>query len=423
MDSTQDRSRPVSRATTSQVIAPAYYPLWRDVRARRHREYWLRGGRGSGKSSFISAAILFGLLRHPGCNAMVYRKVAATLRESVYEQMIWAIERFGLRECFEFRVSPLEIRCTATGQRILFRGADDPGRSKSVKLARGYFGSLWFEELAEFSGMDDVRSIRASVLRGGDRGTTFFSYNPPPSRLNWVNAEARHEREGRLIHRSCYLDLPPPWLGADFLTEAALLKEEDPRTYRHMYLGEETGSGANVFENLSLRPISDGDIGRFGATYAGLDFGWFPDPLHFVRCAYDPAQRRLWIYDELRALRTGNDALLRLLNEHKHLSPAEEVIADSADMKSIHDLRSRGMRCVAATKGPGSVRAGIQWLQGLREIVIDPMRCPAAAKEFSEYEYARGRDGSFLDEYPDHNNHAIDAVRYATNRIWLRAGS
>ena len=135
------------------------------------------------------------------------------------------------------------------------------------------------------------------------------------------------------------------------------------------------------------------------------------------------AAATLWVYDEYRTLRTSNLDVFNDLREKKGLSASEEVIADSADMKSIGDMRSYGMRCMAATKGPGSVRASMRWLQGLKEIVIDPQRCPAAAREFSEYEYERGADGGFVEAYPDRNNHAIDAVRYATNRIWLRSGA
>ena len=111
-------------------------------------------------------------------HAIIYRRVGNTLRESVYEQIIWAIDMLGLHEQFQYRVSPLEIRYKETGQRIIFRGADDPMKSKSIKISFGYFGILWFEELAEFAGMDDIRTIKASIIRGGDHSYTFTVINP-----------------------------------------------------------------------------------------------------------------------------------------------------------------------------------------------------------------------------------------------------
>lgn len=407
----------------SALIAAPFWKMHRDIKRNGHAEYWLEGGRGSTKSSFISIEIVQGMLKNPQANAIIYRRVAATLRESVFEQMIWAIDKLQLRPFFKVKLSPLELQYKPTGQRILFRGADDPMKSKSIKLSQGYFGFLWFEELAEFGGMDDVRTIKASIIRGGERAMTFYSYNPPKSAQNWVNAEGRVRRDDRLNHASTYLDVPKEWLGEDFIREAEALREANETAYRHMYLGEITGTGGQVFDNVKLLPISGEDINSFGTTYAGLDFGWFPDPLHFVRCAYSPATRRLWIYDEYRTVKTSNVDAYRHLTECKGLKADEEVIADSADMKSINDLRSYGMRCIGATKGPGSVRASIKWLQQLKEIVIDPERCPEAAKEFCEYECEKTRDGSFVEAYPDANNHAIDAVRYAMNRVWLRAGS
>lgn len=189
-----------------------------------------------------------------------------------------------------------------------------------------------------------------------------------------------------------------------------------------MYLGEVTGTGGQVFDNLTIRNIPDDEIKTFGATYAGLDFGWFPDPAHFTRCAYSPASRRLWIYDEYRTVKMSNRDIYDYLTERKGLTRAEEVIADSAEMKSVADMRSYGMRCIGANKGPGSVRTGIRWLQTLSEIVIDPVRCPETAKEFTEYEYEKDRDGNPVEAYPDEKNHSIDAVRYAMNRIWQRRG-
>ena len=403
-------------------MARTFWDLYDDLKRDGHAEYWLKGGRGSTKSSFISLVIVRGLLADPNANAIIYRKVGNTIKDSVYSQMLWAIDQLQLAPWFQAKVSPFELIYKPTGQRVLFRGADDPLKSKSIKLQHGYFRYLWFEELSEFRGMEDIRTIKQSVFRGVDRGVTLYSYNPPKSAQNWVNTEALKSVTGRLVHHSTYLDVPKEWLKEAFISEAERLAQSNERAYRNEYMGEVTGTGGTVFDNLVLREISADEIGGFGATYAGLDFGWFPDPLHFVRCAYDPARRRLCIFDEYRTVKTSNADVYRILTEQKQLTAAEEVIADSAEMKSVNDMRSYGMRCIAATKGPGSVRASMRWLQALNEIVIDPARCPEAAKEFSQYEYERTRDGEFVDAYPDANNHAIDAVRYALNRVWLRAG-
>ena len=405
------------------IIADVFKPVSLDLLRGGHAEYFFKGGRGSTKSSFISIEIIIGLMRDERANAIVYRRVANTIKDSVYEQLIWAIDMLGLTAAFKLRKSPFEIERIKTGQRILFRGADDPMKSKSIKLKKGhYFKYLWFEELAEFRGMEDIRTIKQSILRGVDRAFTLYSYNPPKSAQCWVNAEAMKPTPGRLVHTSNYLDVPPEWLGEAFIDEAERLRTTNERAYRNEYLGEVTGTGGQVFDNLTIRAISDEEINAFGYTYSGLDFGWYPDPAHFVRCAYNPNTRKLWIYDEYRTVKTSNRDIYDHLREHKGLTSAEEVIADSAEMKSIADMRAYGMRCIGATKGPGSVRTGIRWLQTMAEIIIDPARCPATAKEFTEYEYEKDRDGNPVDVFPDANNHGIDAVRYALNRVWQRKG-
>lgn len=410
----------------SDIIAPTYYPVHAAIRCGMYDEYWMDGGRGSAKSSFVALEIILGMMRNPDANAIVYRKVGATLRESVFEQLLWAIDKLGVAEYWETRVSPMKIQYKPTEQRILFRGLDDASKSKSIKMRKGYFGYLWFEEVAEMNSMEDIRTVKASINRGTPdegRAITFYSYNPPKSASSWVNREAITPRKGRLRHHSCYLDIPAAWLGREFIREAEALKASNERAYRHMYLGEVTGTGANVFENLNIRRITAEEIQTFGATYAGMDFGWFPDPLHFVRVCYDSGSRRMWIYDEYRTVKTQNRDVYTELVEKHGLTSDEEVIADSQEQKSISDFKSYGMRCVGATKGPGSVRTGIKWLQALSEIIIDPVRCPAAAAEFAEYEYEKDKEGQPVAAYPDKNNHAIDATRYATNRIWLRKGS
>lgn len=402
----------------SSLIAAPFMDVHRDVKRGDHSEYWLKGGRGSTKSSFISVEIIMLLMKNPMMNAIIYRKVAATLRESVYEQMVWAIDQMNLRPWFSFRLSPLEIRYNPTGQRILFRGADDPAKSKSIKLSRGYFGILWFEELAEFPGMDDIRTIKASIIRGGDRAITFCSYNPPQTARNWVNKEALVPKENRLVHSSTYLDVPPAWLGQEFIAEAESLRDSNERAYRHMYLGEVTGTGGQVFNNLSIREIPNAELDRYGRHYIGLDFGFAVDPDAFVRWAYDARLRKIVAVDEFYGSGNSTD---RLATEVGKRAGREVVRSDSQDPRMISELCSRGVLAVGVKKGPGSVEHGMRWLQSLGEIVIDPKRTPNIAREFSAYEYESDKNGDFLPAYPDKDNHTIDATRYALEEMMAQA--
>jgi len=401
----------------SELLAPCYHALHADIRAERHSEYFLKGGRGSAKSSFASIEIVLGLLRNPRANAIVYRKVASTLRESVFEQMQWAIDMLGLADYFEMRLVPLEIICRVTGQRILFRGADDPGKSKSIKLAKGWFKYLWLEELSEFSSMEDVRTIKASVFRGGGKCIALYSYNPPLSRSSWVNAEANVVRPDRLVHHSCYTQLPPQWLGESFIAEAEMLRQTNERAYRHVYLGEAVGTGGQVFDNLTLRTVDDGELAAVDRSLNGLDFGFAVDPDAFIRLHYDAKRRRLFAAEEFVGVRTPAD---RLADAVLRRAGRETVHCDSADPRMIQTLREHGVAAVGVKKGPGSVREGIRWLQELSEIIIDPARCPNAAREFSGYEYERDGMGNFRADCPDKNNHLIDAARYALEDLIRR---
>ena len=399
----------------SELIAPSFHEIHAMVRRGEGSEYWLGGGRGSGKSSFASIEIVLGLLKDPEAHAMVYRKVASTLRESVLEQVAWAAGALGVGHLFRFKVTPPEGVYLPTGQRILFRGADDPGKSKSIKLADGLFKYLWFEEVTEFSGMEDVLSIKASVIRGG-RAVTFFTYNPPRSARNWVNEEALLERPGRVVHRSDYRSVPEAWLGDGFLEEAEGMRRRNERMWRHVYLGEVTGSGGQVFDNLEIRQIPDEEIGRQGKFLNGLDFGFAVDPDALIRVAYDGRRREVFLIGEYCAARTPVD---RLAAEAKRIAGQEAVRCDSADPRMIQELRERGVYAVPAKKGPGSVAHGIRWMQELDRIVIDPARCPNAAREFSGYEYGQDGRGGFTAEFPDRDNHLIDAARYALEPVML----
>lgn len=401
----------------SQLIAPPFFELHEDVRRMRHSEYWLKGGRGSCKSTFVSVEIALGLLSDPDANAVIYRKVADTLRDSVYAQMLWTLDRLDAADAWQRRLCPMEIVRRDTGQRILFRGADDPQKSKGLKLQKGAFRYLWFEELSEFDGMDAIRTIKASVIRGkgGAPGgaATFYTYNPPMSARSWVNQEALLTPQGRLVHHSDYRNVPRDWLGDAFIAEAEALRDMNERAWRHMYLGEVTGTGGEVFGNLHLRPVRPEEWQGL-PTYAGLDFGFAADPDAFVRCAYDRKRRRLYLVDEFAATGLLPDALAGAV---RRLAHSDVVTCDSAEPRSIALLRQKGLRVTAARKGPDSVEHGMKWLQTRSAIIIDTVRCPLAAREFSRYEYDRDRSGGVLPRYPDHDNHSIDAVRYAMESV------
>lgn len=405
----------------ARVTAEVFDPVYADLMRGGHSEYWLCGGRGSTKSSFISIAIVLGLWQDEHANAIVYRRVGNTIKDSVYEQIIWAIDILGLAPYFKLRKSPLEVERVRTGQRILFRGADDPMKSKSIKLKRGhYFKYLWFEELAEFRGMDDVRTIKQSILRGVDKAFTFYSYNPPKSAQSWVNGEALKVTPGRMVHSSSYLNVPPEWLGEAFITEAEILKATNERAYRNEYLGEVTGTGGNVFENVVVRKITDDELRALSYFYQGIDWGWFPDPFQWVRCGYDAKTRRLYIFDEARRYRSNNHDSFAAIKDK--LRADEPLTADNAEQKSIADFKELGAPWIrAAVKGPGSVEYSMKWLAGLSEIVIDE-RCRDSAREFLKYEYEINKDGEYVNGYVDADNHCIDAVRYAMTPVWKLRG-
>lgn len=403
------------------LVAPAFQPVVLDIVEGGHREYDFPGGRGSTKSSFIALQIVDLIMRNEDMHACVIRKVGNTLRDSCYAKICWAINRLGLEGDFYMTVAPMEITRRTTGQKIYFRGADKPDKIKSIAPRTGHIGLLWFEEMDQFAGEAEMRNIKQSVIRGGDDAFIFCSFNPPKSANNWANDYVMASSDIRLVTRSDYLTVPKKWLGKAFLDLAEDLKEKNPRAYENEYLGIANGSGGNVFDNLELRSISDEELSQFDNILSGVDWGWYPDPFAFVRVHYDAARLTLYIWQEFVVNKMKNRETAEKLTE-LGVTGGDVVTCDSAEEKSVSDYRSFGINARAAEKGPDSRRYSFKWLQSLVKIVIDPVRCPAAAKEFAHYEYERDKDGEIISGYPDGDDHCIDAVRYATNRIWKRKG-
>lgn len=402
------------------IAAPFLSVLWA-IEQHEYIEYVLNGGRGSTKSSFISLAILDLLEKHPTLSALVMRQVSNTIRGSVYNQLIWAIDYLGLTNEYKCTANPAEIMKISTGQRIFFRGADDPGKVKSIKPTVGYIGIIWFEELDQFNGEESIRKIEQSAMRGGDLAWVFKSFNPPKSALNWANKYIKMPDPKRLVHHSDYRDVPKIWLGKDWVEQADFLKETNPTAYENEYLGIANGTGGNVFDNVEIREITDDEIAQFDRIYHGVDWGWYPDPFDYVRVHYDAARLTLYVFAEYRCNKRSNRQTAdTLLNDYQ--IGGDIVTCDSAEEKSVQDYRTYGIAARGAEKGPGSVEYSMKWLQSLVKIVIDNRRCPDAAREFINYEYDRDKEGNVITGYPDKDNHSIDAVRYAMNPVWKRRG-
>lgn len=412
----------ISKIRLSDVMPPAFKVVHGDIKTGKNTQFVLKGGRGCGKSSYVSEEIPLLLLKHPDIHAVVMRKVANTIRSTTYAQYQWAISELGLYDEFEFRTNPPTIRYKKTGQLIMFFGADDAGKLKSLKTPFGYVGILHFEELDQFNGEAEVRSIEQSVLRGGPIALEFKTFNPPKTAMNWANKYCLRDKPSQLIVHSTYLDMPEEWLGQRFIDDAEYLKSINPEAYEHEYLGVANGNGGNVFSNVQGITISDEAVRQFDRVLNGVDWGYYPDPFAFNSVYFDAARRDLYIFDEEHLYKAGNrESADALINNHG-IGPNDVITCDSAEPKSIGDYKSYGLTARAVEKGAGSIEYSMKWLASLSHIYIDSKRCPYTWQEFTEYEYERDRDGNVVSGYPDRDNHHIDAVRYATNKIWKKRG-
>ena len=415
-------------------IATVYYPLHEDVEAARHEFINLPGGRGSGKSSYCALEIVLQIMRDATAqsNALIVRKYAVTLRGSVFTQIQWAIDTLGVGHRWRSTLTPMQY-VYETGQVITFTGLDDPQKLKSLKPSRGYYRFLWLEEFSEINGEPELRNLQQSVLRGGDVFTVFRTFNPPISAANWANQFIQRPDDRSVTLQTTYKDVPAEWLGQAFIDEAERLKTVNERAYEHEYMGRPVGNGSEVFENLTIREITDDEYKQLEYVYAGLDFGFAADPACFIRAAYDRKSDTITVMDEVYKRGLSNAALAEIIKERGlnrwgdglyysvfggAVSASELMItADSAEPKSIADLNGLGLKVRPCHKEPGCVQYRLKWLQQ-RRIVIDPNRTPNTAREMQNYCYNVDRkSGEILSSVPDKDNHAVDGLAYALNPL------
>ena len=425
-----------------ELWAPVYNRAFNDIMsdAHTHERWTFPGGRASCKSSFISLVVVLLVVIFPSLNALVIRRYSKTLRQSVFEQIVWAIEKLHLPrsngKTAGFKIPKsrtaalpiVYIRKNGHQQLIIFAGLDDPEKLKSIKVAYGYIGILWVEEKTEVD-PTDLQNVKISALRGGERFYVFESYNPPSATRHWCNAELREDDPRRMVVQTTYLDIPREWLGEAILHDIENTKAHNLRAYQNIYLGIATGTGRTIFENVRLEEITDAQIASWDNTWQGVDWGYYPDPYAYGSMYYDVRNNTLYVWDELYLWKHGNIEAFEKTREHMKSHGMsiydDRIIADSAEPKSVADFHKWGANMRGAVKGRGSRDAGYKWLQSLAAIVIDPKRAPHAADEFTLYEYEIDkRTGEILEGYPEGQpDHFIALTRYASEQEWRHAGA
>jgi len=377
------------------------------------------GGGGSGKSKFLSQRLILDLWKG-GRNYLCARKVASTIRASVYTEIKKAVYDFGdqFSKSFAFSLEPMKITCIDTGNCAMFVGLDDVEKIKSITPDKGVFTDLWVEEATEIGRADlDQLSIR---LRGKSKvpKRRTLSFNPVHNR-HWIAKDhcttladdsSTYRDQQISILRTTYLD--NRFLADDDIVKYERYKQTNPAFYRVYGLGLWGTLGDVVFKNWV---VEDFDIRVFGQLYHGLDFGFTNDPTAFVSVAMRGDD--VYICREIVQKGMSNRDIAQALIPLVGQSP---VTCDSAEPKSIAELKYLGIKTTPCSKGADSVMQGIQWLQNKR-IHIHPS-CKTASHEFGIYEWDKDKNGDPINRPVDKDNHTIDAVRYALNNEIMRSG-
>ena len=397
-----------------KLIAPVYYEPWNNIIAGDASEIWLPGGRYSAKSSF-TAIVISAMMSAKGNednHATVFRKHHTDLEGSVVNEIRIALggERLGLDYLYDFKKNPLRLTRKDTGQTITFLGLDDPRKHKSKKPPFGYNRFLWFEEMDEFSSWSEIESVMISYRRGGNDFVSFCTFNPPKSSANWTNAEAARPYPGRKVYRTDYRDIAEMgWLPDMVLDSIEHMRKTNFELYRHIYLGEATGTGGEIFTNLKAEAITDEQIADWRDKAYGLDFGIVNDPTVLEGTYYDHDRDILYYFDEFVLHHPYYDTIYDKLCS-KGLKDVP-IVADTAPAGWIQNINRLGANLKPCYKAPDWPEIGVNWMRSRAKIIIDPDRCPFAWEEHSHYESDTYKDGAPKERLPDRDNHSIDASR------------
>lgn len=380
-----------------------------------------KGGRGSIKSNFWGDLAYETIRQDPQAHIVYTRRYKVDLRGSVYNQFMKTVIRYNDLDNWDFKQSPMCAVYKPTGQTVMFVGADKPISLKSFNVPFGYVKMLIHEECDEMAGVEQMDNIEDTFLRSDTPALDIKIFNPPKSKNNFMNEyveECRNKPQTRICH-SYYYNVPVKWLGKRFFERAEWFKVHKPLYYRNNYMGEVTGTGGGIFDNVEERTITDAEIENMPFFYHGLDFG-FEHPQTFQKAWYDEDMDTLYCVDEVYAKKCKNSTFARKIKKYI----TEEIICDSAQPDAIAELQDWGFNAIGAKKRWGSGKGRDycwEWLQQTTKIVVDPERCPHLAHELTTLEHEQLADGSFSDAYPKIGEDCTMALIYGLNRVIMES--
>nr|DAK35249.1 MAG TPA: terminase large subunit [Caudoviricetes sp.]DAX74382.1 MAG TPA: terminase large subunit [Caudoviricetes sp.] len=353
--------------------------------------------------------LIYRIMEYPESNALVVRKTYRTLLDSCFAQLKWAVNRLGVKDYFDFKLSPLEIIYKPTGQKILFRGLDDPLKVTSVTVDVGSLCFLWIEEAYEIMSESDFdmldESIRGEVPKGHFKQIT-LTFNPWNER-HWIKRRFFDKVDKDVLAITTNYTCNE-WLDRSDLNVFERMKENNPRRYQVAGLGNWGIVDGLIYENFEERQFTLEDVKDY-KTVAGLDFGYTNDPTAFFIGFLDKKDNILYVWDEMYSKGLSNKKIYENIKNMGYSK--EKITGDSAEPKSIDELKGYGLRIKGAKKGKDSILNGIQWIQDLK-IIIHP-RCNNFLTEISNYQWDKDKFGKALNRPIDDFNHLLDAMRYA----------
>lgn len=396
------------------VVGRGYGTFWR----WKGRYRAVKGSRASKKSKTTALWFITKMMQYPDANALVVRKTFRTLKDSCFTELRWAIHRLGVDEFWDTKEVPLEMTYKPTGQKVYFRGLDDPLKVTSITVEHGCLCWLWLEEAYEVSREEDFDMLDESVRGALPEGSGLFkqvtlTFNPWNER-HWLKKRFFDVPDDRILAMTTNY-LCNEWLDDADRALFDAMRKNNPRRYKVAGLGDWGIVDGLIYENWKEEAFTLEQVREQYKVEAafGLDFGYTNDPSALFAGFIDVRNRKLFVWDELYKTGLSNR---KIYDEIVSMGYGKESItADSAEPKSIDELKGYGLRVRGAHKGKDSVNNGIQFIQDL-EIIIHP-RCVNFLTEISNYTWEKDRFGNRLNVPIDDFNHLMDAMRYALEKF------